>query len=444
MNKHLETVYKEFEVKYSFQKEYLQAILEFFESIDEVVENDPSIEASNIIRRVVEPDRSISFKVIWQDDHGIIQVNKGYKVQFNQALGPYKGGLRFNPKVNEAIFKFLAFEQTFKNALTGLPLGGSKGGADFDSRGKSDGEILRFCQAFMIELVKYSGPDFDIPAADAGVSTKEIGYMFGMYKKLTGRHNGVITSKGVNYGGSYVRIEATGYGLIYITEAVLNHYYQTNLRGKKIIISGIGNVSIPAAQKASSSGAKVIAMSSIDGVVYDENGLDVEFLKAIRDTKLSIKTYLDKYPNTGFNTNPKALWEVPCDIALPCATQNELELVDVKHLVKNNVLAVLEGANMPTTLDATHYLIDNKVLFVPGKVANAGGVTVSGFEMQQNATHTQWSFETVNQKLKEVMNNIFKKVHETAVKFNNKFDLVKGANITAFLSIYHAMVDQGL
>src|SRR5690606_29915006 len=350
-------LYSELEQKYPTQPEFLQAVLEFLNSISDYINQNPNIVETDVVRRMLEPDTSTSFKVVWEDDHGNLQVNRGYKVQFNQALGPYKGGLRFNPNVTESIFKFLGFEQTLKNALTGIPIGGSKGGADFNPKGKSENEIKRFCEAFMIELMKYSGPDIDIPAADSGVSTKEIGYMFGIYKRITNRHNGILTSKGVNYGGSYVRNEATGYGLIYMTEHLLKKFHNTDLKGKKVIISGYGNVSIPAAEKATLLGATVIGMSGLDGVIHDENGLDIAFVKRLRDEKLSIQEYFIKYPETQFYTNPKSLWGIKADIALPCATQNELDLDDAKKLVQNSIMAVLEGANMPTTLDATNFLI---------------------------------------------------------------------------------------
>ncbi|MBN3489956.1 NADP-specific glutamate dehydrogenase [Acholeplasma equirhinis] len=436
-------LYSELEQKYPTQPEFLQAVLEFLNSISDYINQNPNIVETDVVRRMLEPDTSASFKVVWEDDLGNLQVNRGYKVQFNQALGPYKGGLRFNPNVNESIFKFLAFEQTLKNALTGIPMGGSKGGSDFNPKGKSEREIKRFCEAFMIELMKYSGPDFDVPAADSGVGIKEIGYMFGIYKRITNRHNGVLTSKGVNYGGSYVRPEATGFGLIYMTLHLLKKFYHTDLTGKTILISGCGNVSVPAAEKATSLGAKVVGMSNIDGVIHDENGLDIELVKRIRDEKLPLSYYLEKYPDTNYFINSKDLWKLKADIALPCATQNELDLEAAKTLNKNGVLAVLEGANMPTTLDATNFFIENKVLFVPGKAANAGGVSVSGLEMTQNATHTQWPFEVVDQRLKEIMKSIFDGIYETAEAFGNPYDLVKGANIKAFEKLYLAMLEQG-
>ncbi len=444
MHPHLETVYRELSVKYQYQTEYLQTVLEFFESINELLDSHKEIVESNIIRRIVEPDRIISFKVIWEDDLGVNQVNVGYRVQFNQALGPYKGGLRFNPKVNESIFKFLAFEQTFKNSLTGIPMGGAKGGSDFDPKGKSDQELLRFCRAFMIELYKYLGPDMDVPAGDIGVSAKAIGYMYGMYKRMTTRHNGSFTGKGLSYGGSLIRPEATGYGLIYMAEAALDKFYSKSISGLKIVVSGSGNVGTHACVKAYQLGAIIVGVSSLDGTLSDPNGLDVPYLESLRPKGLSIKAYLDTYPNTTYNPSPKALWKIPCDIALPCATENEIDLEDVKALVKNGLIALLEGANMPTSIDATKYLIDRKILFVPGKAANAGGVSVSGLEMQQNALHTVWDSHSVDQKLKIIMHNIFNQIYDKAVLYHNPYDLVKGANITSFLRVYQAMIEQGL
>lgn len=444
MHPHLETVYNELSMKYQYQTEYLQTVLEFFESINELLYSHEDIVLSNIIRRIVEPDRIISFKVIWEDDLGINQVNVGYRVQFNQALGPYKGGLRFNPSVNESIFKFLAFEQTFKNSLTGIPMGGAKGGSDFDPKGKSDQELLRFCRAFMIELYKYLGPDMDVPAGDIGVSAKAIGYMFGMYKRMTSRHNGSFTGKGLSYGGSLIRPEATGYGLIYMTESALDKFYSKHISGMTIVISGSGNVGTHAAVKAYQLGGIVVGVSSLDGTLSNPLGLDVPHLEFLRQKGLSIKAYLEKYPNTDYNENPKALWKVPCQIALPCATENELNLDDVKTLHKNGLIALLEGANMPTSLDATKYLIEHKVVFVPGKAANAGGVSVSGLEMQQNALHTVWDSTVVDAKLKQIMHNIFNQIYDKACLYHNPYDLVKGANITSFLRVYQAMIEQGL
>jgi len=444
MHEHLEAIYKELEQKYSYQTEYLQSVYEFLESISDVILEDPKIIESNIIRNLVEPDRIITFKVPWEDDQGRQHINTGYRVQFNQALGPYKGGLRFTPNVNESILKFLGFEQTFKNSLTGIPLGGAKGGSDFNPKRKTDQEILRFCRSYMIELHKYLGPHMDVPAGDIGVSGKLVGYMYGMYKRLTNQHEGAFTGKGTNYGGSLARTEATGYGLIYIVLAALDAYLKTDLNDKTVIISGSGNVALHTGYKAQSMGAKVVAMSSMDGVIHHATGIDVSFLEDIKDNNEFIEKYIERYPSAIFAKDPKRIWEIKCDIALPCATENELDLDDVKKLVKNGVKLIAEGANMPTTLDATHYLMDNDVLFIPGKAANAGGVSVSGLEMQQNATHTSWDFETVDKKLQDIMINIFNDIYKTASDYGFPKDLVKGANILSFKRVYQAMLDQGL
>ncbi|WP_025724430.1 NADP-specific glutamate dehydrogenase [Acholeplasma granularum] len=444
MHEHLESIYHDLKLKYPYQKEYLQSVLEFFESINNVLLEDPKIIESNVIRNIVEPDRIITFKVPWVDDKGKNRFNTGYRVQFNQALGPYKGGIRFTPNVNESVLKFLGFEQTFKNSLTGLPLGGGKGGSDFNPKNKSDAELLRFCQSFMIELHRHLGPTLDVPAGDIGVSQKAIGYMFGMYKRLTHAHHGSFTGKGTNYGGSLGRTEATGYGIIYMTLAALDKYFNTDLKNITIIISGSGNVALHTAYKAKQMGANVVAMSSIDGVIYHPQGIDVALLEHIKEHNQLIEVYLERYPNAVFSKDTKKIWEIPCEIALPCATENELELEDVKKLVKNGLKMLVEGANMPTTLDATHYLLEHNILFIPGKAANAGGVSVSGLEMQQNALHTSWTFETVDNKLKEIMTKLFNSIYETAKSYDKPFDLVSGANILSFKRIYQAMLDQGL
>ena len=444
MHEHLISIYNELHKKYSYQTEYLQSVYEFFESISDVIGEDQKIIETNIIRNIVEPDRIITFKVPWEDDKGARHVNTGYRVQFNQALGPYKGGIRFTPKVNESILKFLGFEQTFKNSLTGIPLGGAKGGADFDPKHKSDTELLRFCRSYMMELHKFLGPNMDIPAGDLGVSQKTVGYMFGMYKRLTQKHEGVFTGKGTKYGGSLARTEATGYGLIYMVLAALKTYFNTDLKDKVVIISGSGNVALHTGYKAQAMGAKVVAMSSIDGVIHHETGIDVSYLEYIKDNNLSIKDYTLRYPSAIFAENPKRIWEINCDIALPCATENELDIEDAKKLVSNGIMLLAEGANMPTTLDATHYFMDNNILFMPGKACNAGGVSVSGLEMQQNALHTYWDFDTVDQKLQTIMNRIFEDMYETARSYGDDKNLVKGANILSFKRVYQAMLEQGL
>lgn len=444
MHHYLDSIYQELVIRHPHEKEYLQAVYEFLDSLGDLIDSDPSITENNMIRRMVEPDRIISFKVIWEDDQGVNQVNTGYRVQFNQALGPYKGGIRFHPTVNQSILKFLAFEQTFKNSLTNLPLGGAKGGSDFNPKGKSDQEILRFCRAFMTELYTYLGPDLDIPAGDIGVSSKAVGYMFGMYKRLTHRHHGSFTSKGITYGGSLVRPQATGYGLVYVTEALLKTYFDTSIQGKSFVVSGAGNVAIHTASKIISLGGVVKGMSESYGMIHHDKGIDIELLSSIKDQNQTLDQYLLTYPDAIYTNNPKDLWKIPVDIALPCATENELDLEDVKALHQNHVMAILEGANMPTTLEATHYLIQNKIPFVPGKAANAGGVTVSGLEMQQNAMHVTWDFNTVDQKLKQVMHQIFYRLHEESLKLNNPYDLVKVANILSFKKVYQAMIEQGL
>ncbi len=431
--------------RYYMQPEFLQAVEEFFDSMDLIVDKDPNIEKYSIMERITVPERMIQFRVTWVDDQGKIQVNNGYRIQFNSAIGPYKGGMRFDPSVNQSILKFLGFEQTFKNSLTGLPMGGGKGGADFNPRGKSDGEIMRFCQSLMTELYRYLGPDTDVPAGDLGVGAKEIGYMYGMYKKIQNEVTGVFTGKGIPYGGSLGRAEATGYGLLYYVIEMMKTFRQETLEGKRIIISGSGKVGKHAAVKATSLGAKVIAMSDINGFIVDENGLDISFIDQISEAKGEYtQEYLKKYPNAKFTPDPKKMWFTPCDIALPCATQNELYLEHARALVENGCYLVAEGANMPTTLEATRYFLENGVLFAPGKAANAGGVAVSGLEMSQNAMHLAWTYEEVDEKLENIMKNIFKKCHETAEKLGQPTNLVLGANIAGFLKVYQAMVAQGV
>ncbi len=440
LNKVLENVEK----KYYYEKEFIQAVKEFLSSLDCVVENDPDIERLSILERLVEPDRLISFRVPWVNDNGEVIVNRGYRVQFNNAIGPYKGGLRFHESVDSSIIKFLGFEQIFKNSLTGLPMGGGKGGSDFSSRGKSDGEIMRFCQSFMSELYRHIGDDVDVPAGDIGVGAREIGYLFGYYKKLANKYTGVITGKAVGYGGSLVRKEATGFGLCYFVEQLLKVMKNDSFEGKRVVVSGSGNVGTYAAKKAKELGAKVVAMSDISGVIYDPNGLDVDLVEKIKGEYKVLKEYLNTYPNVSFNEDVKSLWRVKCDIALPCATQNEIDLEDAKAMVANNIMALCEGANMPTTIEATNYLMENGVIFAPGKAANAGGVATSCLEMAQNASHIVWSAEEVDNKLKDIMINIFNNCYETSCKYNQKGNLVLGANIAGFLRVYEAMKAQGV
>ncbi|MBO4540851.1 MAG: NADP-specific glutamate dehydrogenase, partial [Bacilli bacterium] len=391
------------------------------------------------------PERIIQIRVPWVDDQGKIQVNTGYRVQFNSAIGPYKGGMRFDKSVNLSILKFLGFEQTFKNSLTGLPMGGGKGGSDFDPRGKSDGEVMRFCQSFMAELYRHIGPDTDVPAGDLGFGAREIGYMFGYYKKLKNEWSGVFTGKNISYGGSLYRPEATGYGLLYFVEEMLRTYFQDDIKGKKVIISGSGKVGSMAAKKAKELGAIVVGMSDINGCVYDPDGLDVDEIIELAKAKGEFfHDYQKKHPNVKASPISRDLWNVPCDIALPCATQGEINLENAKQLKKNGCYLVAEGANMPCDLEAIRFFNSNDVIFSPGKASNAGGVAVSGLEMSQNAMHLSWSAEEVDEKLKGIMKNIFQQCYETASKYNQPKNLALGANIAGFLTVSDAMLAQGV
>ena len=448
-NEYVLSVYNDFKKKNEGKKEYIQAVSEILESLELLIENNEEYVKENILERFLEPERYIEFRVSWLDDSNNVRVNKGYRVQYNSAIGPYKGGLRFHPSVNESIIKFLGVEQCLKNSLTTLPMGGGKGGSDFDPKGKSDKEIMRFCQAFMNELYRHIGKDTDVPAGDIGVGAKEIGYLFGQYKKIKNEFNGVLTGKGLSYGGSLGRKEATGYGLCYFTNESLRVQKNTSLEGKVVVISGSGNVAIYALEKALELGAKVIAMSDSNGYIIDEKGINLEVIKEIKEVKKGrIKEYLNyvsdaKYVESN-GVNP-SIWSVKCDIAMPCATQNELDLNDAKMLVANGVIGVYEGANMPTTLEAYNYLVDNDVIYGPGKASNAGGVSVSGLEMTQNALRLSWSKEEVDQKLKDIMINIFHNVYNTNIKYNIKSnDLLKGANIAGFVKIADAMIAQGV
>jgi glutamate dehydrogenase (NADP+) len=444
-SQYLNDVFKTLENRYFMQPEFMQAVDEFFESMDYIVDQDPRIEKYSIMERITVPERVIAFRITWVDDRGKIQVNNGYRIQFNSAIGPYKGGLRFHPSVNQSILKFLGFEQTFKNSLTGLPMGGGKGGADFDPRGKSEGEIMRFCQAFMQELYRHIGPNTDVPAGDLGVGALEIGYLFGMYKKLQDDFTGVLTGKGISFGGSLGRKEATGYGLCYFVEEMLKAYRKDTFKDKRIIISGSGKVGKHAAMKATELGGVVVAMSDINGFIYDEKGLDMKLVDELSEERGEYTLqYLKKYPEAKYNSDPAMMWYTPCDIALPCATQNEIYIEHAKALVENGCYLIAEGANMPTTLDATRYLLENKILFGPGKAANAGGVSVSGIEMTQNAMHSYFTYDEVDAKLRHIMKNIFKKCHETARKYSDETNLVLGANIAGFLKVYDAMVAEGI
>ena len=425
------------------QAEFHQAVYEVLESLEPVIESRPEYLERGVIEMMVEPERIIKFRVPWVDDNGCVRVNRGYRVQFNSAIGPYKGGLRFHPSVNESIIKFLGFEQTFKNSLTGLPMGGGKGGSDFDPKGKSDGEIMRFCQSFMTELYKYIGENTDVPAGDIGVGAREIGYMFGQYKRIRTEFVGVLTGKGLSYGGSLGRKQATGYGLCYFTNEMLSDAGKS-FEGARVVISGSGNVAIYAAEKAIALGATVVAMSDSNGYVYDEEGIDLDLMKQIKEIRRErISEYASERDGAFYRVGCKNIWTVPCDIALPCATQNELNIEGAKALVKNGCIAVAEGANMPTTPDAVALLQGNGVLFAPAKAANAGGVATSGLEMTQNSMRCSWSFDEVDAKLREIMKNIYKNASSAAKEYGREGDLVAGANIAGFLKVADAMLAQG-
>ena len=430
--------------KNAAEPEFLQAVKEVLESLRPVVEaNEARYRREAILERITEPERQIKFQVSWVDDQGQVQVNTGYRVQFNSAIGPYKGGLRFHPSVNVGIIKFLGFEQIFKNSLTGLPIGGGKGGSDFDPKGKSDREIMAFCKAFMTELSRYVGADTDVPAGDIGVGGREIGYLFGQYKRVTGLFEGVLTGKGLTYGGSLVRTEATGYGLLYFADEMLKAHGHS-FKGKTVAISGAGNVAIYAAEKAAQLGARVVTLSDSTGWIYDKEGVDLAAVKEIKEVRRArLSEYVKARPNAEYHEG-RGVWSVKCDVALPCATQNELNLDDAKALVKNGVIAVAEGANMPTTLEATEYLQKHGVLFAPGKAANAGGVATSALEMSQNSERLSWTFEEVDAKLKGIMADIFKKSAAAAEKYGFKDNYVMGANIAGFEKVVEAMLAQGV
>lgn len=429
--------------RYGTQPEFIQAATEILTGLQPVLDKHPEYQEQSLLERLVEPERIIMFRVPWVDDSGKVQVNRGYRVQFNSAIGPYKGGLRFHPSVNLSILKFLGFEQTFKNSLTTLPMGGGKGGADFDPKGKSDAEVMRFCQSFMCELVKYVGPDTDVPAGDIGVGGREIGYLFGQYKRLTNTWSGVLTGKGLSFGGSLARTEATGYGAIYFLNEMLNHK-NTQLAGKTVAISGAGNVATYAVEKATQLGAHVITVSDSSGYVMDPQGIDVDLLKDIKQVRRArISEYVKARPHANYHAGMRP-WGETCDIALPCATQNELGLDDAKQLVAHGTKFVVEGANMPTTLEATTYLMQNGVYFAPGKAANAGGVSVSGLEMSQNHEHLSWTFEEVDAKLHDIMHDIFVAATTAAAEVGQEDNLVQGANIAGFNKVAAAMMAQGI
>ena len=443
-NEYLQSVFDGLKQRNADQPEFLQAVEEVLESLVPVVESRPELQKAGIIERIVEPERIVMFRVSWVDDQGNVQVNRGYRVQFNSAIGPYKGGLRLHPSVNLSILKFLGFEQIFKNSLTTLPIGGGKGGSDFDPKGKSDNEIMRFCQSFMTELQRHIGPDTDVPAGDIGVGGREIGFMYGQYKRLRNEFTGVLTGKAIPSGGSLARTEATGYGLCYFADEMLKDNGKS-FEGKKVVISGSGNVAIYACQKATQLGAKVIAVSDSNGYIRDDNGIDYRTLQEIKEVKRDrIKTYLNYVPSATYTEGCRGIWTIPCDIALPCATQNELDEASAQALVKNGVIAVAEGANMPSTPGAIACFQKNGVLFGPAKAANAGGVATSALEMCQNSARLSWSFEEVDEKLHDIMKTIYKNASEAAKKYGMEGNLVAGANIAGFEKVANAMLWQGI
>ena len=443
-NAYLQGVYEGLAKRNPEQKEFLQAVEEVLESLEPVVAAHPEYEKAGLIERLVEPERIIMFRVPWVDDAGKVQVNRGYRVQFNSAIGPYKGGLRFHPSVNLSIIKFLGFEQCFKNSLTGLPMGGGKGGSDFDPHGKSDAEVMRFCQSFMTELYRHIGPDTDVPAGDIGVGGREIGFLFGQYKRIRDEYTGVLTGKGIPFGGSLARTEATGYGLCYFAKEMLADAGKS-FEGQRVVISGSGNVAIYANQKATQLGGKVIAMSDSNGYIVDENGIDYKVMKEIKEVKRArIKTYLDYVPTAKYVEGSQDIWTVPCDIALPCATQNEIDTDSAKLLVSNGCKAVFEGSNMPCTPEAIQAIKASGLLYSPSKASNAGGVAVSGLEMSQNSERLYWTFEAVDAKLKEIMENIYRQCADTAAKYGQEGDIQAGANIVSFLKVADAMLWQGV
>ncbi len=443
MNAYVEKVYNGLVERNGHEKEFLQAVREVLEALSPVFDKHPEYENKGLLERFVEPDRAILFRVPWVDDQGKVQVNRGYRVQYNNAIGPYKGGLRLHPSVNLSVIKFLGFEQVLKNSLTSLPIGGGKGGSDFDPKGKSDNEVMRFCQSFMTELFKYIGADEDVPAGDIGVGAREIGFLYGQYKRITGLYEGVLTGKGLSYGGSLARKEATGFGLCYLTNAMLKKHGQS-FAGKRVVVSGSGNVAIYAAQKATELGGKVVAMSDSNGYIVDENGVNLDVIKQIKEIERGrIKEYAARVPGAVYTEGFRGIWTVKCDIALPCATQNELNEEGAKALIANGVYAVAEGANMPTTYEATLALQQAGVLFAPGKAANAGGVATSALEMSQNSQRLSWTFQEVDAKLKGIMENIFANIDAAAKEYGVEDNYVLGANIAGFLKVADAMLAHG-
>ena len=443
-NEYLRGVYADVTRKDPDQPEFLQAVREVLESLQPVIERRPELVKAGVMPRIVEPERSLAFRVSWVDDKGRVQVNRGYRVQFSSAIGPYKGGLRFHPSVNLSVIKFLGFEQIFKNSLTGLPMGGGKGGSDFDPKGKSDAEVMRFCQSFMTELQRHIGPDTDVPAGDIGVGGREIGYLFGQYKRLRNEFTGVLTGKGVSAGGSLARTEATGYGLCYFADEMLRDAGKS-FKGQNVVISGSGNVATYANQKATQLGATVVAMSDSGGYIYDPNGIDYKIIKEIKEVRRArISAYLEYVPGARYVEGCRDIWSVPCAIALPCATQNELDLDAARTLVEQGCFAVAEGANMPCTLEAVAFLQSSGLLFSPAKASNAGGVATSGLEMSQNSIRMPWTFEEVDEKLHTIMRNIFRNAAQAAEEYGVPGNLVAGANIAGFLKVADAMLWQGV
>ena len=426
------------------EPEFIQAATEVLNTLRPVVALHPEYEKAKLLERLVEPERTVIFRVPWIDDKGELQINRGYRIQFNSAIGPYKGGLRFHPSVYLGILKFLGFEQIFKNSLTGLPIGGAKGGSDFDPKGKSDAEVMRFCQSFMTELYKYISDDIDVPAGDIGVGGREIGYLFGQYKRITGCYHGVLTGKGLPYGGSLARTEATGFGLVYIASEALATK-NDSFEGKTVLVSGSGNVAIYAVEKAKSLGAKVVAMSDSNGYIYDKNGVDIALIHEIKEGRRGrIREYVDVHPEAEYHEGCKGIWTIPCDVALPCATQNEIDEASAKTLIANGCMMVAEGANMPSTLEAQKAYFDAGILFLPAKASNAGGVAVSALEMSQNSMRLAWTFEEVDEKLHGIMKNIFRNISDAAEKYGrNPQDYVTGANVAGFLKVAGAMMAQG-
>ncbi|MBQ3530570.1 MAG: NADP-specific glutamate dehydrogenase [Oscillospiraceae bacterium] len=443
-SEYLAKVYEEVEKRNPGEKEFLQAVKEVFVSLEPVVEQNPNIEKWGIMERIVEPERFIQFRVAWVDDSGKVQVNRGYRVQFNSAIGPYKGGIRLHPSVNASIIKFLGFEQVFKNSLTSLPMGGGKGGCDFDPRGKSDLEIMRFCQSFMTELYRHIGPDTDVPAGDIGTGAREIGYMFGQYKRIRNEWTGTLTGKGLTYGGSLARTEATGFGLCYFTKEMLASKGES-FEGKRVIISGSGNVGTYANKKTTQLGGKVVAQSDVSGYVYDENGIDYKIVEKIYQHRGLISEYLDYVPTAKFVEGPRNMWlDVKADVVLPCATQNEIDEEAAKAIVANGAMAMAEGANMPNTPEAIKVYKEAGILYAPGKASNAGGVATSGLEMTQNSERLSWTFEEVDAKLESIMKNIYKSCVDAAAEYGFGYDLEAGANIAGFKKVAEAMIAQGV